>query len=122
VRKSECAPARARNQSFSTSVDVRYSRGRNALLLGRSGCNAAVAGNLYRIATSDKPGTVTAAIFWLKTRAGWRDVQQVEHGRANEFAQMTDEELREIVREGAREMGMIEAPKLVVDKTPAWKR
>jgi hypothetical protein len=32
----------------------------------------AVAGNLFRIPTSEGPGTVTAAIFWLKTRAGWR--------------------------------------------------
>ena len=33
----------------------------------------AVAGNLFRIATSEGAGAVTAAIFWLKTRAGWRE-------------------------------------------------
>ena len=34
----------------------------------------AVAGNLFRIAPREGPGAVTAAIFWLKTRAGWREV------------------------------------------------
>ena len=36
----------------------------------------AVAGNLFRIATSEGPGAVTAAIFWLKTRAGWREADR----------------------------------------------
>ena len=36
--------------------------------------NIAVANNLFRIATGEGPGAVTAAIFWLKTRAGWREV------------------------------------------------
>jgi hypothetical protein len=35
-----------------------------------------VAGNLFRIATSEDPGAVTAAIFWLKTRAGWREADR----------------------------------------------
>ena len=34
----------------------------------------AVANNLFRIATGEGPGAVTAAIFWLKTRGGWREV------------------------------------------------
>ena len=40
----------------------------------------AVAENLFNIATNpDHKGAVSAAIFWMKTRAGWRDVAQVEH-------------------------------------------
>lgn len=36
--------------------------------------NSKVADSLYKKATSGKhPQAVTAAIFWLKTRAGWRD-------------------------------------------------
>lgn len=36
--------------------------------------NAMVAGNLYAIATSKThKSAATAAIFWLKTRAGWRE-------------------------------------------------
>jgi hypothetical protein len=32
-----------------------------------------VAESLYRKATSEGPQSVTAAIFWLKTRAGWKE-------------------------------------------------
>jgi hypothetical protein len=32
-----------------------------------------VAENLYRKATGEGREAVTAAIFWLKTRAGWRE-------------------------------------------------
>jgi hypothetical protein len=35
--------------------------------------NSAVAQSLYRKATSDGPQSVTAAIFWAKTRMGWRE-------------------------------------------------
>lgn len=40
-----------------------------------------VASNLYTIATSAKggPGTVTAAIFFLKTRARWKETSAVEN-------------------------------------------
>jgi hypothetical protein len=43
-----------------------------------------VAGNLYRIATGSGREAVTAAIFWLKTRAGWCDsvpIRQYPLGR-----------------------------------------
>ena len=46
------------------------------LEVGVTEANAAVAGNLFRIATGDGPGAVTAAIFWLKTRAGWREADR----------------------------------------------
>ncbi len=35
--------------------------------------NSAVAQSLYRKATGDGPQSVTAAIFWAKTRMGWRE-------------------------------------------------
>lgn len=35
--------------------------------------NARVAENLFRKATGDGREAVTAAIFWLKTRAGWKE-------------------------------------------------
>lgn len=35
--------------------------------------NARVAGALFRMATTDHPKAVTAAIFWLKCRAGWTE-------------------------------------------------
>ena len=43
--------------------------------------NAMIAQSLYRRALSNDKGAVAAAIFWLKSRAGWRD-----HGPADENA------------------------------------
>jgi hypothetical protein len=53
---------------------------RDELKHGHVKANARVAESLYRKATSDGAQSVTAAIFWLKTRAGWREtsVHEVE--------------------------------------------
>lgn len=40
---------------------------------GETKANAAVAQSLYKKALGDKASSVTAAIFWLKTRAGWKE-------------------------------------------------
>src|SRR6476619_1411665 len=51
---------------------------------GHIKAKAKVAGNLYRIATGSGREAVTAAIFWLKVRAGWCDpipVRQYPLGR-----------------------------------------
>jgi hypothetical protein len=40
---------------------------------GQTKANARVAENLYRKATGEGREAVTAAIFWLKTRAGWKE-------------------------------------------------
>lgn len=40
--------------------------------------NAKVAESLFRRATGDGPQSVTAAIFWLKCRAGWQEVEPRE--------------------------------------------
>ena len=39
--------------------------------LGQVKANTQVAQSLFRRAVSDSPNAVTAAIFWLKCRAGW---------------------------------------------------
>jgi len=36
--------------------------------------NALVAQSLFQKATGNGPGSVVAAIFWLKVRAGWREI------------------------------------------------
>lgn len=38
--------------------------------------NVAVSGNLFRIATGDGKAAATAAFFWLKTRARWKETPQ----------------------------------------------
>ena len=40
--------------------------------------NKEIAGSLFKNAMGDDAKAVSAAIFWLKTRAGWRDVNQHE--------------------------------------------
>jgi hypothetical protein len=46
---------------------------RNELDIGTTKLNAQVAQNLFKIATGKDKGAVTAAIFWLKTRARWTE-------------------------------------------------
>lgn len=46
---------------------------------GHTKANAKVAENLYRKATGDGRESVTAAIFWLKTRAAWKETMVQEH-------------------------------------------
>lgn len=43
---------------------------------GLAKANAAIANSLFKKATG---GNVTAQIFWLKTRAGWKETQNVNH-------------------------------------------
>jgi hypothetical protein len=45
---------------------------------GHTKANARVAENLYRKATGEGREAVTAAIFWLKTRAHWRETSAHE--------------------------------------------
>ena len=53
---------------------------RKELDKGHIKANSKVAENLYRKATGEGREAVTAAIFWLKTRAGWKEtiVQETE--------------------------------------------
>ena len=48
--------------------------------VGAVKATAKVAEFLFRKATTDGPQSVTAAIFWLKTRASWKEtsVQEVK--------------------------------------------
>jgi len=45
--------------------------------------NSRVAESLYKKAIGDGQASVTAAIFWLKTKAGWKEVDRVEHTGAD---------------------------------------
>ena len=72
---------------------------REELDTGQIKATAKVAESLFRKATSDGSQSVTAAIFWLKTRGGWRETpqnHQVEVGFRT-AAEFSDEELMRIV-------------------------
>jgi hypothetical protein len=64
------------------------------LELGMIKANAAVGGALFTLATKPGPGQATAAIFWSKTRMGWKEPAQAhEHsgpdGKPIEVRQIT---------------------------------
>jgi hypothetical protein len=51
---------------------------RDELKHGHTKANAKVAESLFRKATGEGPQSVTAAIFWMKTRAGWKETSVQE--------------------------------------------
>src|SRR5215212_626228 len=67
---------------------------RDELDLGETKANAQVAGFLFN---SARTGNVTAQIFWLKTRARWRETPvELKHSGAiarRDLSQLSDEEL-----------------------------
>ena len=66
---------------------------REELDTGHVKATAKVAESLFREATTDGPQCVTAAIFWMKTRGGWRESPQSHEIAVTDVSQMTDEEL-----------------------------
>lgn len=80
---------------------------RDELDLGETKANAQVAGFLFN---SARTGNVTAQIFWLKTRARWRETPtELRHSGSigrKELCEYSDEELMAIIREGAAELGL----------------
>lgn len=62
--------------------------------------NLRVAENLYRRATGEGREAVTAAIFWLKTRARWKETSvHVVTAPAIDLTSWSDEQLDERIRQ-----------------------
>lgn len=72
---------------------------RDELDLGATKATAKVAEFLFRKATTEGHQCVTAAIFWMKTRGGWREAAQSHEVAIKPASQMTDEELEARIRE-----------------------
>lgn len=70
--------------------------------------NATIAKSLFDNA---KKGNVTAQIFWLKTRAGWKETQHVEHAGSIETKQspanLNDEQLTAMLKERGISMSLL---------------
>ncbi len=68
--------------------------------MGETKANAQVAGFLFNAA---KNGNVTAQIFWLKTRARWRETPlELQHSGSiarGDVSEMTDQELMDRICE-----------------------
>ena len=71
---------------------------RDELNLGETKANAQVAGFLFNAA---KNGNVTAQIFWLKTRAKWRETpMELKHSGSiarKDLSEISDEELMSMI-------------------------
>ena len=71
---------------------------RDELDMGETKANAQVAGFLFNSARS---GNVTAQIFWLKTRARWRETPlELRHSGSvarRDMSELTDEQLMAII-------------------------
>ena len=78
---------------------------RRELDRGSIEATAKVGQSLFRMATEG--GSVAAAIFWMKARAGWREKHELVLS-AKAAAEMTDEELLE-------EIGRARAARLTID-------
>lgn len=61
-----------------------YKYYRKEIESGHIVANAKVANNLFSIATGNTPQSVTAAIFWAKTRMKWNDKPQEGGGNIEE--------------------------------------
>ncbi|MCB1501209.1 MAG: hypothetical protein KDK07_15720 [Bauldia sp.] len=72
---------------------------RDELDLGATKATAKVAEFLFRKATTEGPQCVTAAIFWMKTRGGWREAPQAHEVSMKTASEMTDAELEARIRE-----------------------
>src|SRR3954468_13797571 len=80
---------------------------RDELDMGETKANAQIAGFLFNAA---RGGNVTAQIFWLKTRARWRETPtELRHSGSigrKELCEYSDEELMKVLRDGAAELGL----------------
>ena len=69
---------------------------RDELDTGQIKATAKVAEFLFRRATTEGPQAVTAAIFWLKTRGGWRETPQDHRHGIYDIRDLSNEELLRI--------------------------
>jgi len=69
---------------------------RDELDLGSTKATAKVAEFLFRKATTEGPQCVTAAIFWMKTRGGWRETPQGHDISVKSIHELTNAELMAI--------------------------
>jgi hypothetical protein len=82
---------------------------REELDTGQIKATAKVAESLFRKATGDGAQSVTAAIFWLKTRGGWRETPQ-DH-------RVDVRDVRDV-----RELSNAELEQIILDEYPALRR
>ena len=83
------------------SADTLVKYYKKELADGRIDANATIGQGLFQQA---KNGNTSAAIFWLKTRAGWKETQAIEHSGTDgepltglNLTTLSDEQLLRII-------------------------
>jgi hypothetical protein len=93
---------------------------REELDLGETKGNAQVAGFLFNAA---KNGNVTAQIFWLKTRAKWRETpMEVKHSGSvgrRDLSEVSDEELMSMIYTLSADVGLAPVKTIDADLQPS---
>ena len=93
---------------------------RDELDLGETKANAQVAGFLFNAA---KNGNVTAQIFWLKTRAKWRETPlELRHSGAigrKDLSELSDEELMDMIHALGAGVGLTSMKTIDVEPDPS---
>lgn len=74
------------------SLQTLHNHFREELDLGMAKANAAVAGNMFKMATGDGPNAGRMAIFWAKARMGWREVPQEVNVTVNDTREASADE------------------------------
>jgi hypothetical protein len=96
---------------------------REELDTGHIKATAKVAENLYRKATGEGREAVVAAIFWLKTRAGWKEtsVTELAAAKGSEPVTMIVRQIVEPVRhpEDVLDLTAVEMPRRLPTIEPA---
>jgi hypothetical protein len=85
------------NGTRGTPIDLKTLRKafRYELDQGMEISNAIVAQSLFKKATGSGPQSVTAAIFWLKTRARWRETSDGDAMTNDELAANVQEAIQQ---------------------------
>lgn len=81
---------------------------REELDLGAAEANMAVAQSLFKMATDKNKPNITAAIFWMKTRAGWTEAQPTTSSKK--------EQAYDDAKEAQKKFAPIGAPRLAAVK------
>jgi hypothetical protein len=96
---------------------------REELDFGEAKANAQVAGFLFN---SAKGGNVTAQIFWLKTRARWREAPlELKHSGSidhRDLSEVSDEELLNMISTLGAELGPAPLKTIDMDLGPSESR
>jgi hypothetical protein len=95
---------------------------RDELDTGQIKATARVAEFLFRKATTEGPQCVTAAVFWMKTRGGWREAPQDHRVDVRDVRYLSNAELEQIILDGYPSLREERSPRRAAMVEPRHER